>query len=88
MIKIMNIIFDEIGYWTEVKLDIVKEYATAYSRILSVQKSPCLTHVYIDAFAGPGTHISKTTREFIPGSPLNALLIEPQFCQCIILVVL
>jgi len=34
----MNIIFDEIGYWTEGKLDIVKEYATAYSRILSVPK--------------------------------------------------
>ena len=71
--------FDEIGYWSEVKLDIVREYAVAYSKILSVQKSPTLYHIYIDAFAGAGLHISKSTGEFIPGSPLNALLIEPPF---------
>jgi len=23
--------FDEIGYWSEVKLEIIKEYASAYS---------------------------------------------------------
>lgn len=71
--------FDEIGNWSEVKLDIVKEYAAAYSRILSARKSPSLNHIYIDAFAGAGIHISKSTGEFIPGSPLNALLIEPPF---------
>jgi three-Cys-motif partner protein len=71
--------FDEIGYWSEIKLDIVKEYAAAYSRILSAQKSPTLYHIYIDAFAGAGLHISKSTGDFIPGSPLNALLIEPPF---------
>lgn len=68
--------FDEIGYWSEVKLDIVKEYAQAYSRILTKKK---LSHVYIDGFAGPGVHIAKSTREFIPGSPLNALGIKPGF---------
>ena len=26
---------DEIGYWSEVKLDLVREYASAYSMILS-----------------------------------------------------
>ncbi len=71
--------FDEIGYWSEVKLDIIKEYAAAYSKILSAQQAPSLYHVYIDAFAGAGMHISKTTRDFIPGSPLNALLIKPPF---------
>ncbi len=25
--------YDEIGYWSEVKLDIVREYAAAYSKI-------------------------------------------------------
>ena len=69
--------FDEIGYWSEVKLDIVKQYATAYSQILSKQSN--LSHVYIDAFAGAGVHISKATGEFIPGSPLNALAINPPF---------
>src|SRR4030066_714708 len=70
---------DEVGYWSEIKLDIVKEYAAAYSRILAAQKSPPLYHIYIDAFAGAGMHISKSTGGFIPGSPMNALLIKPPF---------
>jgi hypothetical protein len=69
--------FDEIGYWSELKLEIVRKYAAAYSRILSRQ--PGLAHVYVDAFAGAGTHISRTTGEFVAGSPLNALSIEPPF---------
>lgn len=68
---------DEIGYWSEVKLDIVKKYAQAYSTILAKKKK--LSHVYIDGFAGPGVHVAKSTGDFIPGSPINALLIEPGF---------
>jgi three-Cys-motif partner protein len=71
--------FDEINYWSEVKLDIVREYAGAYSRILNAQKTPSLYHIYMDAFAGAGIHLSKTKRNFVPGSPLNALLIDPPF---------
>lgn len=71
--------YDEIHYWSEVKLDIIKEYAGAYSRILNAQKKPSLYHVYIDAFAGAGMHLSKATGDFVKGSPLNALLIEPPF---------
>ena len=71
--------FDEIGYWSEIKLDIIKEYASAYSRILSSQKNPELYHLYIDAFAGAGIHISKTTGGFVLGSPVNALSIAPPF---------
>jgi three-Cys-motif partner protein len=71
--------YDEIHYWSEIKLDIVRDYAAAYSRILNAQKNPALCHIYIDAFAGAGMHISKRTGEFIKGSPLNALLINPPF---------
>ncbi len=70
---------DEIGPWSEIKLEIIREYASAYSRILAAQKSPRLFHVYIDAFAGAGVHVSRTTGGFVPGSPLNSLLIEPPF---------
>jgi len=70
---------DEVGYWSEVKLDIVKEYAAAYSKILAAQTRPPLHHVYVDAFAGAGVHVSRTSKRFIPGSPLNALLVEPPF---------
>jgi three-Cys-motif partner protein len=69
--------FDEIGYWSEVKLDIVREYATAYSAILSKQRR--LQHVYIDGFAGAGVHVQKATGEFVVGSPLNALSVVPPF---------
>ena len=71
--------YDEIGYWSEIKLDIIKDYAAAYSRILTSQKKPSLYHIYIDAFAGAGKHISKKTGKFVLGSPMNALLVEPPF---------
>lgn len=67
---------DEIGRWSEVKLEIIKKYATAYSTILT--KSG-IHHVYIDGFAGTGYHVSKRTGEFVLGSPLNALLVQPPF---------
>jgi three-Cys-motif partner protein len=71
--------FDEIGYWSEIKLDIVKEYAAAYSKIMAARRNPSFYHVYIDAFAGSGISISRTTGGFVPGSPLNALLVAPPF---------
>src|SRR5262249_57550334 len=71
--------FDEIGYWSEIKLDILRDYASAYSRILAAQTNPSLDHVYIDGFAGAGVHISKATGEYVLGSPVNALLVRPPF---------
>lgn len=71
--------FDEIGGWSELKLEILKKYAHAYSTILSAQTKTPLFHVYIDAFAGAGEHLSRGTQEFVPGSPLNALAVRPQF---------
>lgn len=69
--------YEEIGYWSEIKLEIIKEYATAYSTILASQ--PFLYHIYIDAFAGSGVHLSKTSGGFVLGSPLNALHVRPPF---------
>jgi len=73
------VVLDEIGPWSLVKLDIVREYAQAYSRILSAQQNPGLHHVYIDAFAGAGLHALRATGDYVPGSPLNALLVRPPF---------
>jgi three-Cys-motif partner protein len=70
--------FDEIGYWSELKLDIIRKYAAAYSQILTAKK---LHHVYIDGFAGAGVHVSRRTRRFVPGSPLNALEVRPPFLE-------
>lgn len=70
---------DDIGYWSEVKLEIVKEYATAYSKILAGQRNPALYHIYVDAFSGAGVHVSRKKGQFVAGSPLNALLVKPPF---------
>ena len=67
----------EIGKWSEIKLQIIKEYAAAFSTVLTSHSY--LKHDYIDAFAGAGVHISKATKELILGSPLNALYVEPPF---------
>lgn len=68
--------FDEIGPWSEVKLDILRQYGGPYSRIL---KSNGFQHGYIDAFSGPGLHIRKGDKQEVQGSPLVALSIEPPF---------
>jgi three-Cys-motif partner protein len=70
---------DQIGIWSELKLQILKEYYDAYSKILSSQGQANFTHIYVDAFSGPGVHISKATGEPVAGSPLNALMVQPPF---------
>ncbi|HUA00434.1 MAG TPA: three-Cys-motif partner protein TcmP [Candidatus Aquilonibacter sp.] len=70
---------DQIGYWSELKLDIIREYATAYSTILSARRNPSFHHVYIEGFAGMGVHLSKASKDFVLGSPLNALNVRPPF---------
>jgi len=71
--------FDEIGYWSEIKLEIIRKYAAAYSRILSSQHRTRFEHVYIDGFAGSGKHLSKTSGRIVAGSPMVALQVEPPF---------
>lgn len=68
--------YDVIGPWTEVKLDILREYAAPYSKILAGNG---FYHLYIDAYAEGGSHISRTTGGIVPGSPLVALSTEPPF---------
>ena len=72
--------YDEIGQWSEIKLEIIKEYASAYSKILRNQK-PNFRHAYIEGFAGAGIHRSKTSGEYVLGSPVNALSVEPPFFE-------
>jgi len=68
--------FDEIGYWSEVKLSILEEYAKPYNQILHSKR---LTTVYIDAFAGAGHHLAKGSGALVKGSPTRALTVEPPF---------
>ena len=62
--------FDEIGKWSEIKLEIVGKYADSYAKILSKQR---LNFYYIDAFCGAGVHIERNTQKGGLGSPLRVL---------------
>ena len=76
--------YDEIGVWSEVKLAIIREYASTYAKILDAKRQesiPSLRWLYIDAFAGPGIHLSKATGEVVEGSPLIALNTTPPFSE-------
>ena len=73
---VMVVEYDIIGFWTEIKLSIIREYASAYSSILN---SKGFYHVYIDAFAGPGEQISESTKKLVAGTPKIALATEPPF---------
>jgi three-Cys-motif partner protein len=69
--------FDEIGYWSELKLEIVEKYGTAYTVAFVNQKS--LKKYYVDAFSGAGVHLSKRTGKTVEGSPSRALKVRPPF---------
>lgn len=69
--------FDEIGVWSELKLEIVEQYGSAYTKAFN--KSVGLKKYYIDGFSGPGVHVSKKTQAIIEGSPARALNVSPPF---------
>jgi three-Cys-motif partner protein len=71
---------DKIGIWSEIKLEIIKEYAHAFTSIMKNQDW-CKGYEYIDAFAGAGIHISRKSGGFVSGSPLNALEIKNPFTE-------
>ena len=63
--------FDEIGIWSELKLEIVENYGAAYTKAFANQGG--LKKYYIDAFSGAGVHLSKRTGGEVEGSPARAL---------------
>jgi three-Cys-motif partner protein len=69
--------FDEIGYWSELKLEIVEKYGVAYTT--AFVGTPRLKKYYIDGFSGAGVHLAKRTGQMIDGSPVRALRITPPF---------
>lgn len=69
--------FDELGHWSELKLEIVEKYGGAYTG--AFRNAPNLKKYYIDAFSGFGSHVSKRTKQQIEGSPARALKVTPPF---------
>jgi three-Cys-motif partner protein len=69
---------DEIGIWSELKLEIVEKYGSAYTKAFS-KLGGHLKKYYIDGFSGAGLHRSKQTGKPVEGSPARALKIAPPF---------
>lgn len=64
--------FGKIGYWSEIKLDIVRDDVKEYSKILANQVDASLHHVYIDGIAGGGLRVSRRT-----GKPVRGVRLSP-----------
>lgn len=69
--------FDEIGYWSQLKLEIVEKYGAAYTKAFA--GNPNLKKYYIDAFSGAGVHVARETKTLVEGSPARVLKISPPF---------
>jgi len=70
-------IIDKVGPWTEVKVEIVQEYATVFSKI--TQSKEYFRRIYIDGFAGGGLLLSETTGKIVESTPRRVLHVEPAF---------
>src|SRR5262249_4278103 len=68
---------DQVRGWPELKLEILRGYGSAYSRIMSRQ--PGLAHYYIEGFAGPDFAATRPADGFVAGNARNALLVTPPF---------
>lgn len=73
--------FDVVGNWSELKLEILREYSSAYQTILAGQKQVSFSTIYIDAFAGAGLHVSRDSGEVIDGSPRIVASTVPRFSE-------
>src|SRR5579875_2313911 len=69
---------DEVGRWSELKIDVIRKYAHAYTTILHQYR---FRPIYIDGFAGAGQHISRASGETIQGSPSVAFGVQPPFAE-------
>ena len=68
---------DVVGPWSEDKLNLLRDYLRAYTKIMHKQDW-CRGYHYVDAFAGTGKPRARDEERYIDGSPRVALSIaEP-----------
>ncbi|MBM3211390.1 three-Cys-motif partner protein TcmP [Candidatus Poribacteria bacterium] len=70
---------DEIGKWSENKLELLRKYLNAYTTIMKDQEWCKNGYYYIDAFAGTGKPKAKDEDRYIDGSPIVALKLKYPF---------
>ena len=71
-------LLDRLGDWSQIKHEIVENYAAAYTTIVSRQ-SVIKRMLYVDAFAGAGIAEDRETGELLRGSAIRLLEVEPRF---------
>jgi three-Cys-motif partner protein len=74
---VSSVQFDEIGRWSELKLEIVEKYGAAYTKVLGNVHN--LKKLYIDGYCGAGVHVSRRSGAQVEGSPARALKVSPPF---------
>jgi three-Cys-motif partner protein len=73
------VFYDQLGDWSQIKHDILCDYASAYTRIIKNQNARFET-VYIDGFAGAGVAVDRDSGDLVGGSPYRMLFdVEPPF---------
>ncbi len=70
---------DEIGPWSEAKLELLGKYLDAYTKIMKGQAWCSSGYHYIDAFAGSGKPRARDEERYVDGSPRVALTIAHPF---------
>lgn len=70
---------DQIGKWSEEKLNLLGKYLHSYTNIMKGQACFKNGYYYIDAFAGTGKPKSKDEERYIDGSPIVALKLKHPF---------
>lgn len=70
---------DEVGPWTEDKVEIVQAYARAFAKI--IESRDYFIPIYIDGFAGGGLLLSEATGEIVAGTPLRIVDVLPPFTE-------
>jgi len=65
------------GYWTEHKLEMLKEYLHAFT----TASARAGATIYLDLFAGAAQNKSRSTDDLIDGSPRIALSTDPPFTK-------
>lgn len=73
-------VLDQLGEWSQIKHQILEEYAHAYTTV--VTRQPFIRKVmYIDAFAGCGYGTDRHTGEQLRGSAIRAMEVAPPFSE-------
>jgi three-Cys-motif partner protein len=69
---------DRLGEWSQLKHEILEQYAQRYTTILRKQRL-IKKFVYVDGFSGAGTAVDRASGQLVLGSAQRMLQVQPPF---------